>query len=48
MNNNLPSRKINHIEMLILREVQIKYTGNSSRKKSFAVGGVGDDERGTI
>ena len=48
MNNNLPLRKINHIEMLILREVQIKCIGSSSSKKVFAVGGIGDDERGLV
>lgn len=42
--NSLHSRKINHLEMLIGRQVQIKCFGNSSRKKSFA---VEDDERGS-
>ena len=48
MNSNLPLRKINHIEILILREVQIKCIGSSSSKKVFAVGGIGDDERGLV
>lgn len=48
MNSNLPSRKINHVEVLILKEVQIKCIDSSSKKKLFALGGVGDDERGMI
>lgn len=39
--NSLHSRKINRLEMLIVRKVQIKCIG---RKKSFAV----DDERVTV
>ena len=48
MNSNLPSRKINHVEVLILKEVQLKCIDSSSKKKLFALGGVGDDERGMI
>lgn len=45
--NCLHSRKRNHLEMLIVREVQIKCIGHSGRKKSFAVGGVEDEKRGS-